>query len=575
MPSSFAQTRILNAHVIENVHGLVRDLCMWTLEANISKTRVNKFLKILSRHGLPVRRCARTVHRTPRKTTYVFRAGGKYIYNGIQSGVQKILSTLPNIPTRLKLQFNIDGARLQQTRNESMWPILCMIPDQPFRPFIVGLYLARQKPTPFFDFLHDFSTELRSLIQNGMEYNGNHIEVLIHSFVCDAPARAAIKGVKGHTGYYSCERCSIKGYHVNGSLAFVCDGSEVQRTDSAFSAFAYSGEDEENYTRHQLYKSPLSSFVPCVTSFVLDAMHLVFLGVTKRLIEYWKKGPDVCRISAQHLQIVSDRISDFAKFIPPEFAHKLIPLSQQDSWKATDYRTFLIYVGPIVLRDVLTKEMYRHFMSLSAAIYILCLANDEQRNLLIPYAKSLLLYFNNDSPRLYTASFVTYNVHGLIHVSEDVERFNEPLPSLWAFPFESFMRYMKEKVHGSRSPILQIINRVQELENCSIFPRREETTMKIAPTPPNNCFLLKSKQIFVIIDQQNGMFTGRIIRINRLDDIFNCGIDSTDFNIGQITRVSYNKCPIVTLNSLSIHKKCLFIENACGFVVFPLCHAEK
>ena len=120
MPSSASQTRISNAHVVENIHGLVRDLCQWTLEANISQARVNKFLRILSRHGLPVSRCARTVHRTPRTTNFVYRAGGKYVYNGLQNEIEKLHSTSEIIPSKLKRQFNIDGAKLPHTRNESM-----------------------------------------------------------------------------------------------------------------------------------------------------------------------------------------------------------------------------------------------------------------------------------------------------------------------------------------------------------------------------------------------------------------------------------------------------------------------
>ena len=30
-------------------------------------------------------------------------------------------------------------------------------------------------------------------------------------FVCDAPARCFLKGIIGHNGYHSCERCEIHG----------------------------------------------------------------------------------------------------------------------------------------------------------------------------------------------------------------------------------------------------------------------------------------------------------------------------------------------------------------------------
>lgn len=36
----------------------------------------------------------------------------------------------------------------------------------------------------------------------------------ILAFCCDMPARSFIKCCKGHTSYYACERCSVKGETV-------------------------------------------------------------------------------------------------------------------------------------------------------------------------------------------------------------------------------------------------------------------------------------------------------------------------------------------------------------------------
>ena len=32
-----------------------------------------------------------------------------------------------------------------------------------------------------------------------------------HSFACDTPARAYVKNIKGHSGYFGCEKCSQEG----------------------------------------------------------------------------------------------------------------------------------------------------------------------------------------------------------------------------------------------------------------------------------------------------------------------------------------------------------------------------
>lgn len=36
-------------------------------------------------------------------------------------------------------------------------------------------------------------------------------EVELIALICDAPQRAECKGIVGHSGYYACERCTVKG----------------------------------------------------------------------------------------------------------------------------------------------------------------------------------------------------------------------------------------------------------------------------------------------------------------------------------------------------------------------------
>jgi hypothetical protein len=43
--------------------------------------------------------------------------------------------------------------------------------------------------------------------------------IKIYSFVCDAPARSFIKGIKYPTGYSSCEKCTVHGEH-DGKVIF-------------------------------------------------------------------------------------------------------------------------------------------------------------------------------------------------------------------------------------------------------------------------------------------------------------------------------------------------------------------
>lgn len=44
-----------------------------------------------------------------------------------------------------------------------------------------------------------------------------------------------------------------------------------------------------------------------------------------------------------------------------EFNRKLRPFDEFTHWKATEFRTFLLYTGPVALKHILKTEMYENF----------------------------------------------------------------------------------------------------------------------------------------------------------------------------------------------------------------------
>ena len=96
------------------------------------------------------------------------------------------------------LVFNIDGLPLFKSSGTQLWPILAYF--NTFDIFIIAIYGGDSKPSPLSEFLEDFVYELRNLIQYGFDWNGKHFEVTIKCFLCDAPARAFLKGIIAHTG---------------------------------------------------------------------------------------------------------------------------------------------------------------------------------------------------------------------------------------------------------------------------------------------------------------------------------------------------------------------------------------
>jgi len=60
------------------------------------------------------------------------------------------------------------------------------------------------------------------LIKDGLTGVANKTKkVTVHSFLCDVPARAFVKGVKCHYGYSSCEKCTVYGLYDR-KVIFAC-----------------------------------------------------------------------------------------------------------------------------------------------------------------------------------------------------------------------------------------------------------------------------------------------------------------------------------------------------------------
>ncbi|XP_057301431.1 uncharacterized protein LOC130635924 [Hydractinia symbiolongicarpus] len=172
-------------------------------------------------------------------------------------------------------------------------------------------------------------------------------------------------------------------------------------------------------------------------------MHLVCLGVVKRLLNFLiKDGPRLCKLSRNQITLISSKLVQLNGTLPSEFVRQPRSLNEFCRWKATEFRQFLLFTGPIVLKGILSKEAFTHFLSLSIAIKIMLESNGGIRSAYLNYAHQLLEYFVTNSQEFYGNYFCSYNVHNLIHLSSDVEKFNLPLDAMSCFPFENYLQIL-------------------------------------------------------------------------------------------------------------------------------------
>ncbi|XP_050431049.1 uncharacterized protein LOC126839684 [Adelges cooleyi] len=184
---------------------------------------------------------------------------------------------------------------------------------------------------------------------------------------------------------------------------------------------------------------------------VLEYMHDVCLGVMKRLISFWKKGKKSVRLINDNVtNEISSELEHLKSYFPKEFNRLPRSLEELEYWKAVEFRSFLLYSGPIVLKGKLQKTFYKHFMLLHCAIRLLvsnetCITYNELAN-------TLLRQFVIEYAERYGEEYITYNVHGLIHVSHFV-KIHGSLDTFSAFKFENYLQNIKNTLKNARFPL--------------------------------------------------------------------------------------------------------------------------
>lgn len=467
-------------------------VCKWKATHNISGRAITDMLHFLSKYHEKLPLDSRTILQTPKSSPIKVLGSGKFCYLGLQDALKtrlhKDIEILHNI---LSISFNIDGIPLFHSSNLQFWPILGLIKNFPSVPFVVGIYCGSSKPHPLSEFLNEFIIELNQLLVTGFTFNDIQYTVAVHSFICDAPARAFIKCTKSHTGYSSCDRCTIVGQFYSGRVVLNTETHEL-RTNESFRQ----QRDED----HHLSNSPLLELhIDLVKCFPIDHMHCICLGVMRKLLNTWIGGPLKVRIGQRSVQVISAKLLLLKQYIPEEFNRKPRTLLELARWKATELRTFLLYLGPLVLQDNLDRAIYENFLLLHTAVTIL--VSSKHVSSLLSIAKGLLLTFVKHSKEIYGLEFLVYNVHMLTHICQDVELYGS-LDKISAFPFENYLGQIKKLVKSPSRPLEQIYNRLQELKSSETYKisRNKVSFMleyRSGPLPNDNIYYKQYKKMYL------------------------------------------------------------------------------
>lgn len=232
------------------------------------------------------------------------------------------------------------------------------------------------------------------------------------------------------------------------------------RTDSSFRQELDSDHHKETTILTQLPIDLIEDFP------IADSLHLLDLGLMKRLLSAWVMGSFNYRtkFSSFIIQNVCKLLAKADKRRPSEIHRSVRSLETLKFWKGIEFRTILLYVGPVIFKNILPEDVYIHFLMLSCAT-IICSCKEYLG--WVHIANQLFRDFVKGFYRIYGRDTVSSNVHNLCHVADDVKKFGS-LVSFSAYPFENYLYQIKQLVRGGRLPLSQIAKRITEISLLNV-----------------------------------------------------------------------------------------------------------
>lgn len=447
-------------------------LAEWAVFYGICHNAVDALLGILRLFvwGMTLPKTARSLLKTPRSVAVRSVPPGEYHHFGLLHGIKEYLSRekLHYIPPVLYVFVGSDGLPLSKSSQCDCWPIVGMIKEagEPYM-FTIGIYVGPEKPSSFNNFYRQFVDEAKELEDSGFQWVGVLHKVKIKRFHFDAPARSSSLYIKPFNAYFGCGKCEQEGDWAN-KVVFPERDSRL-RTNQSFR--------EKKQEEHHVGVSILEELdIDMVDDVPIDPMHLVYLGVVRKMINLWLiDGPLCVRMLTRNFNAICNSLVSYAAWIPREFARKSRSLKFVKRYKATEFRQFLLYTGPVALKGKLSDRLYKNFLVLHVAIRILC--HKEHCQKFNSYAKNLLHFFVQDFQNLYGIKYITYNVHNLLHLANEVLNCG-PLETFSCFPFENYLHTIKRLIRKGNQHLQQIVKRLVELNKVTFLTRKRVRSLK-------------------------------------------------------------------------------------------------
>ncbi|CAG5075356.1 Protein of unknown function [Cotesia congregata] len=436
---------------------------------------------------------------------------------------------MPNNPLSEKYNFtytfNTDGCQPSRSSKLSIWPIFACINELPSKlqsehMIMTGLWVSKKEPDMMI-FLQPFVDQANKLSDEGVEWKLG--DQLINSkfiplcAVTDSVARCKILNMKQYNGTYGCTFCEHQTERVDNNRKFpISTYVPKLRTDESIkSCMVKAGESKYGKDIIGVWgPSPLMNlkYFDLVDGMSPDYMHAILLGVIKQHTEILLSsfGEEYYVGNPNQLEVINTQLLDFKH--PSCITRSPRPLSERDMWKATEWRSWLLFYSLICLREILPQKYLDHLALLVEAVRILLSGKIEINDLQI--AETLIIKYVALYQEYFGKKAMTYNIHLLLHMARSVLNLG-PLKCHNTFIFESenhfLLKLQKSPNHISvqiarrylfQKSLLSFKNNINLSEDFHKFCEKNLTGRLKNSFKVDNCVLIGKGKNHVLSSQE-------------------------------------------------------------------------
>lgn len=402
------------------------------------------------------------------------------IYDGHQ--YKKFMQTGQFLATQNNISFlwNTDGIPVFKSSKFSIWPLYFAINELPLHKrwsssniILGGLWFGSQKPN-MMTFLQPFNESISYLYSKGVEVLSPDIKksFICHAMLlcgtCDLPAKAMVYNMTQFNGQYGCSHCLQSGKQLavgTRGRVHVYPYMQVDPTGPSRTSDQQLQHSQEAVIQNKpIYGVKGPSWLSVIPNYnviqgnVIDYMHCVLLGVTKMLLKLWFDSAHAGELWYCGTK-VQEADSKLLQIRPPNMITRIPRSIQQHRsyWKATEYRSWLLYYSLPVMMNILPENYIAHHMLLVETVATLLQGSISQ--MMLRKTERLIKHYCFKFPFYYSERYMTANLHHLLHLPEVVSNFG-PLFVYSCFPYENQNGKLLKFVKGTQHVDLQIIEAI-------------------------------------------------------------------------------------------------------------------